>query len=297
MRTLIAVDGSEDAACALRTAMRLLSPIARDLTLLCVAPPGARRPKGEPRREYDRRMLAGANQVLERSRSDLPPGAGSLSLLSVIGSPAAEILQRSGDFDLTVLGDRGRGTPGSAGLGPVAGRVLEHSTGALLIARPLPPGRDTVRVLVALDGSLASTQALDTMCNAFDTANWEVSLMHVVETPWVHLGLEEDWVTASEAEQEDSEAGRLERELVREGEAIIETARGRLAHLNVSVGTVNVQGDPADEILDEAERGDYDLVVMGATGSQDLKHRLLGSVSSKVAWNARASVLVVNQPG
>lgn len=297
MKTLIAVDGSEDAACAMRTATRLLSPIGRDLTLLCVAPPGARRPKGEPRREYDRRMLEGANQVLDRARGDLPPGAGLLNLLSVIGSPAAGILERAGDFDLVVLGDRGRGTPGSSGLGPVAGRVLEHSTGALLIARALPPGRDNIRALVALDGSRASTLALETMCTAFDTANWEVSLMHVVETPWVHMGLEEDWVTASEAEQEESEAGRLERELVREGEAIIETARQRLTHLNVSVDTVNVQGDPADEILDESERGDYDLVVLGATGSRDLKHRLLGSVSSKVAWNTRASVLVVNLPG
>ena len=34
------------------------------------------------------------------------------------------------------------------------------------------------------------------------------------------------------------------------------------------------EGDPALEILSEAERGEYDLIVIGATGEDDLKHDL-----------------------
>ena len=52
------------------------------------------------------------------------------------------------------------------------------------------------------------------------------------------------------------------------------------------------EGDPALEIISEAEKVEYDLIVMGATGEADLKHRLLGSVSTKVAQNAPCSVFV-----
>ena len=34
-------------------------------------------------------------------------------------------------------------------------------------------------------------------------------------------------------------------------------------------------------------------MVMAASGVVDLKHQMLGSVSSKVAWNAPCSVLLV----
>jgi len=83
---------------------------------------------------------------------------------------------------------------------------------------------------------------------------------------------------------------------VREGETVLEQAR-ELLHVNRSVvSTITDEGDPADLILSEAERGQYDLVVIGATGTRDLKHTMLGSVSAKVTWNAPCSVLMVREP-
>jgi nucleotide-binding universal stress UspA family protein len=52
------------------------------------------------------------------------------------------------------------------------------------------------------------------------------------------------------------------------------------------------QGDPALEIVSEAERGEYDLIVLGATGASDLKHEMLGSFSTRVAQDAPCSVFV-----
>jgi nucleotide-binding universal stress UspA family protein len=49
----------------------------------------------------------------------------------------------------------------------------------------------------------------------------------------------------------------------------------------------------SEEILSEAIRGEYDLVVLGATGLADIKRAMLGSVSVKVAHNAPCSVLIV----
>ena len=120
--------------------------------------------------------------------------------------------------------------------------------------------------------------------------------MHVAETPWIHLGLEEDWETYDEDEKERSDAGVLEKQMTREGSAIVNQARDLLRGTGASVETAMDEGNPADAILGEAERGQYDLIVLGASGRRDLKHSMLGSVSSKLAWNAPCSVLVVREP-
>jgi nucleotide-binding universal stress UspA family protein len=52
----------------------------------------------------------------------------------------------------------------------------------------------------------------------------------------------------------------------------------------------------ADLTLSEAERGQYDLVVLGAIGTRGLRHTMLASVSAKVAWSASWSVLMVREP-
>ena len=56
---------------------------------------------------------------------------------------------------------------------------------------------------------------------------------------------------------------------------------------------LTMEGNPADELLRQAEVGEYDLAVVGATGASDLKHTKLGSVSFKLASNAPCSVAVI----
>jgi nucleotide-binding universal stress UspA family protein len=121
--------------------------------------------------------------------------------------------------------------------------------------------------------------------------------MYVAETPWLNLAREGDWSTASEEEKETSETGVFEKEFVGEGEALIEDARKLLRQERPLVTSRIEEGNPANEILAEAERGQYDLVVLGATGNRDMKHRMLGSVSSRIAWEVPCSVLIVREPG
>jgi nucleotide-binding universal stress UspA family protein len=66
-----------------------------------------------------------------------------------------------------------------------------------------------------------------------------------------------------------------------------------LAKYNYSVLTRIEEGNPATEILGEAEGGQYDLIVLGATDGLDSKHTMIGSVSARVAWQASCSVAVV----
>lgn len=52
-------------------------------------------------------------------------------------------------------------------------------------------------------------------------------------------------------------------------------------------------GDPADELINFAEKERVDVIVIGSTGKGFLKRKLLGSVSDKVARYARCSVYIV----
>jgi len=272
-----------------------LNAVDRNLDVLCVAPRVGQKDQSGRRREgFERRILRETTQILERARAAIGPAPATVKLLTGIGSPSAAIVNRTGDYDLTVIGPRGRGAVDTGGLGPVASRVVEHSVAPVLVGREVR-SEQAVRVLAAVDGSRASLHALETLAFLFDLTGGEVCLMHVAETPWVQFGLEEDWVTEDEEVKEISDAGLLEKELGREAEVVIEQARNLLHNYRLSITTRIDEGNPANEILSEAERGQYDLVVVGATGSRDLKHSMLGSVSARIAWAAPCSVLIVRE--
>ncbi len=92
----------------------------------------------------------------------------------------------------------------------------------VLVARDLR-SEGIARMLIAVDGSTASLHAIETVSSLFDLDGAEVCLMHIAETPWVQFGLDENWETYSEEAKESSEAGVMEKELVREGESCSRT--------------------------------------------------------------------------
>lgn len=53
------------------------------------------------------------------------------------------------------------------------------------------------------------------------------------------------------------------------------------------------KGNPADEILEEADEGGYDLIVMGSRGLGAFSRTILGSVSNKVLNHTNINVLTV----
>ena len=62
---------------------------------------------------------------------------------------------------------------------------------------------------------------------------------------------------------------------------------------NVDVKTLIRQGDPAEKILETAQKMKVDLIVTGSHGRHGAKKFLLGSVSSKIVDYSKCSVLVV----
>lgn len=56
-----------------------------------------------------------------------------------------------------------------------------------------------------------------------------------------------------------------------------------------------VQGIPFSEILNEAKKGNADLIVMGTHGRTGLRHALMGSVAEKVVRKAPCPVVTVRE--
>jgi nucleotide-binding universal stress UspA family protein len=297
MRVLIATDGSKEAITGMTTASRLLTSAGREVQVLCVAPE-LRAPKSAKivARARQHRIIAETQRILQDAKQMLTEEGIDAVALCLTGSPASVIIRQAEEYDITVIGAKGRDVRSNVGLGPVASRVVEHAQGCVLVGRELRSDKGT-RILAPVDGSGGSQHALDALNALFDLESAEITLMHVIETPWLHLESEQELSEDMEAVmgEADPEA-KLALELRREAEELLADGRERIKGHHHSVTTVISEGNPGNEILREAEQGEYDLVVVAASGAADLKRKMLGSVSSKVAWNAPCSVLVVRGP-
>ncbi|MBO0727431.1 MAG: universal stress protein [Blastocatellia bacterium] len=302
MKVLLATDGSDQATTAFRTASRLLRREDSEFDLLCVAPEFYF-PKGQTGKTakktarmveaYDRRIRVEARQHLVHAQAMLAALGIEAGTRMEAGSPARVITRLAAEYDVTVVGAHDQYTRSKPGLGPVASRVAAAAPGAVLIGRELKEEGRQWRILAAVDGSLASERALEVMASSLQVGEAEITLLSVAETPWVHLGLDREWFEYPEDHDGPPSDRSFNNELQREATSVVEHARRRLERDGLSATLMTIEGDPALEILSEAERGDYDLIVIGATGEDDLKHNLLGSVSTKVTQAALCSTLVV----
>jgi len=287
MKVLMATDGSKHAARALTTACRILSPEDREIDLLCIAPA-----VGAKDHAHRAKLCRRAARILDHAQTALGAEGVSARPLIRVGSAARVLVDASLDYDVTVVGAQSHNNRSTAGLGPVASRVAEHSNSTVLIGRELHSDAG-LKILAPVDGSEASLRALDKLVALVDLSAADVTLVHVVETPWLHSGDDQEWIGYEEEKEEEIDPqAQFEREFEREGDEVLENARARLP-VRTAVNTLIYRGIPGEEILMESETGDYDLVLVGASGVVDLKHQMLGSVSSRVAWNAPCSVLLV----
>lgn len=296
MRVLLATDGSQESITAARSACHMLRPEGREADLVCVAPEFLSSMTGwdesKLRERYRRRICAESHRILADVAEALHADGIETGRHLEIGSPQGVLVRLSRTYDLTVVGAKGRKDVADVGLGPVAMHLLGHAAGSVLIGRSMDLS-DGFRILIAVDGSAAARNAVEDVASLIDIAGADVTLFHVLETPWLHLGLEQEWFGYDEnGNTEPHPDDAWQRRLREEANRILEDARDVLLPLHTGVERVVTEGLPSNEILAEAERGGYDLVVLGATGISGLKHQLTGGASTKVALHAPCSVLV-----
>jgi nucleotide-binding universal stress UspA family protein len=213
-----------------------------------------------------------ATEILEQA-ADIARGAGVPFTKEVDprSPPARVILDWSARYDLLALGAPASSWPAkllSVGVGDAA---LGGFTNALLVARPLAGERQFGdRIVVASDGSEASSALVDLVARLARPHGSHVTLVHA-------LGRESPIRRGRTREQEQTLQEQLQK-----------------LERTLAAGTCELQikpGRPANAIVSAANDADASLVVMGSRRLDGL--RAMGSVSRRVAHQARCSVLLV----
>ena len=281
MRILMTADGSQYGTKDLLTACRILSPpgsqVKHEFELVTVAP------KAPPIKHtasagIQHRLNNRARRLAEAVQKQLAGEGVNAKTMVHTGSPTGVLIRCAQGYDAVVIGATSHGDASYPGLGPVASRLVEHAATTVLLARAGTED-STIKILVPTDGSDAGLEALDKLGELRDLSASEITLMHVVETPWLRPVDDQEWIEQETLEEGEADAlavqQDMEREFTEEGEGVLDQARNRLPG-SASVETIIKHGVPADEIISEAETGNYDLVVLAATGQQRFEASHIG---------------------
>ena len=139
-----------------------------------------------------------------------------------------------------------------------------------------------LNILVAVDGSPASRRALEQAADLAAAENSRLTVITVAPPVDTYLPLAGVSAEAMKRELEQWAADTL-------GDA--------LASLPPELAVHRVQryGDAGEQIVDELERGGYDLIALGSRGLGRTREILLGSVNGYVHFHSRVAILSVHE--
>jgi nucleotide-binding universal stress UspA family protein len=134
-----------------------------------------------------------------------------------------------------------------------------------------------VKILVAYDGSDASGRALERAGQEASQHGAELTVISVVPL---------------QASGPRSAGPVLSGDVEEHGRELTD-AVAKLKAMNVEAAKIEAVGHPAESIVDEAERGGFDLIVVGTRGHHGIARFLIGSTATRVVTHAHCDVLVV----
>ena len=135
------------------------------------------------------------------------------------------------------------------------------------------------KVLIATDGSEASTGCVEYGLAVAEAMDADVDAMYVVETGATYI------LTVDLADSDLNEYRAYGEEVVTD---VVEQAADR----NLRANGVVKMGNPAEKIAEHADTNDFDLIVVGKQGHGAID-RHLGGTAESVMWLAETPVTVV----
>lgn len=134
------------------------------------------------------------------------------------------------------------------------------------------------RVLVPVDFSETSVNALNYAIKLFDSSDLELTILHTYDV-------------SSSAFRMKSMDGILERDAQREMDTLL--ARVHKAYPKLAVETKIVKSKAITAITSLGNSGRYDFIVMGTKGASGLKEVFIGSVAGGVIAQSDTPVLII----
>jgi len=139
------------------------------------------------------------------------------------------------------------------------------------------------KILVPIDYSKVSLNALDTAIEVCRSQEAELTIMHVIENSYVLLPPDAVGFSVSVLSEATKSAN----------ESLIALAREIRWNHSLVVDHIVQVGNPADEICRWAMHRGSDLVIMGTHGTSGLREFFLGSNTYRVVKNAACPVMTI----
>jgi len=138
------------------------------------------------------------------------------------------------------------------------------------------------KIMIATDGSELIKRAVDLAIEIAKLSEAKLYAVHVI-------ALEGNSIIHSRGKEQKK---ALKEQLIVEGKKATDYVENIGRTANVRVESTILEGNPANEIIDFAEKNDIDLIVMGTHGKTGTQRFLIGSVSENVVRHSEKAVLV-----
>jgi nucleotide-binding universal stress UspA family protein len=202
---------------------------------------------------------------------------------AVLGPPNRTLVAASSKYDLTVLGNRGRGGFASLLLGSVSQHLAMHAAGPVVVVRGRAEADDHGPVVVGVDAAPISERTVRAGFEAAAARGTELVAVRAFAQRYVP---EVDLAVGVE------ESGQRRREEQRR--LVDDLEPWRLTYPAVPVRCVAVEGEPAEVLIGLS--GSAQLVVVGARGHGGFAGLVLGSTGLHLLHHAACPVLVARDP-
>jgi nucleotide-binding universal stress UspA family protein len=221
------------------------------------------------------------------------PGARDVAVRTCEGvNVRDEIIRVAGDMraDLLVLGSHGLTGVKRLVLGSTAENVLRHAPQPVLIVPAHAPavpesGVPFKRIVCAVDFNADSYRALAYAFDLAQESDAQLTLLHALEMPAVHVGAED---LAFDAESARDTVMRDARQRL---EALVPDEARAFCTVHADV----VEGQAHQAILRLATDVEADLIIMGVRSRDALDVAVFGSHTQAVVRAAHCPVLTVHQ--
>jgi nucleotide-binding universal stress UspA family protein len=140
------------------------------------------------------------------------------------------------------------------------------------------------QIMVATDGSELARKAIFTAVEVAKLCEAKLYAVHVIS-----LGGYDSLVHSRNKEWNKA----IKEQLIAEGKEATSYVECVGRDANIKVESVILEGNPAEEIVDFAEKNDIDLIVIGTQGRTGVQRFLIGSVAENVIRQSNIKVLVV----
>jgi len=276
-KVLVAVDGSETSLHAEELSVKLAREFGSKVTAVHVIPEqildlSVKTPRDIPKSalgEISEWFIKKGEEILKNVEAVFEEEGIKVETKSEHGDPAEYVITLAArdEFDLVVVGNRGETEAELYSLGSTAEKISRHAECSVLIVKEKS---SISKILVGFDGSEKAKKSLEYAVQLAQKLNAEITVVNV----------QERGLFGPKPEVAQKVGNHALSQIIVELKGVRATQKLEF-------------GNPAERIIELANKESYDLVAVGSRGLSRTKRFFLGSVSDDVAHHSRCSVLIV----